>query len=221
MAPRGPRASASRGDRGATLGAKTTTRGGVQKRRSGATKTDLDGDLDMDATGKRVARNTGSDSKGAKPKPSRAAPGQPARGASRAAQTVLKHLKGNDASSLASRVSAAASGRSIRPRGKGAALRFLRIHGLKQSKAVNNPDGGLGDLLAFLERKATSFTGRPVRQVIIKKVCRSSTQYSERHRINQRSSWLRTGGVRVNNILRNRISGEDSCSFRSQSQTSI
>ncbi|QUC17927.1 uncharacterized protein UV8b_02168 [Ustilaginoidea virens] len=173
MAPRGPRAtSSSWTTRGATTGAKTTTRGGVQKRRAGATRADLDGDLDMDAIGKRAARTVATEAKNGKGRPARAGTGKNPRGVSTAAQTVLKHLSRNEVSSLASRVSEANSGRSSRGRGKGNGLCFLRVHGLKQSKAANNQDGGLSDLLSFLERKASSLTssaGKQTRQVMIKK----------------------------------------------------
>ncbi|QPH00662.1 hypothetical protein C2857_004502 [Epichloe festucae Fl1] len=170
MAPQGPRASApQRANRGATSGAKTTTRGGIQKKRAGATRTDLDGDLDMDAVGKRAAKIAASEARGSRSNSARAGSGKNPRGVSTAAHTVLKHLKGNDSSNLASRVSAANSGRTTRARGN---LSFLRVHGLKQSKAVSNQDGGLSDLLAFLERKATSFrssTAKQPRPVMIKK----------------------------------------------------
>ncbi|KAM4059060.1 leucine rich repeats (2 copies) domain-containing protein [Hirsutella rhossiliensis] len=57
-----------------------------------------------------------------------------------------------------------------RRRGRGGGLTFLRVRGLRQSKAAANQDGGLGDLLSFLERKASSFTtGGQARQVMIKK----------------------------------------------------
>ena len=95
------------------------------------------------------------------------------RGASRTAQTMLKHLTSEDSSQLASRVTNPSAAKAARSRVQNATpLTFLRIYGLKESKAANNPDGGLSDLLAFLERKASSFlTGRHRRQVKIKKVC--------------------------------------------------
>ncbi|KAG6035232.1 hypothetical protein E4U41_006155 [Claviceps citrina] len=170
MAPQGPRSSvAQRANRGQSLGAKTTTRGGIQKKRAGGIRTDIDGDLDMDAVGKRAAKVAASEARGSKSKPVRAGSGKNLRGVSTAAQTVMKHLKGNDSSGLASRVSAAVAGRTTRPRGN---LCFLRVRGLKQSKAVSNHDGGLSDLLAFLERKATSFrssNAKQTRPVMIKK----------------------------------------------------
>ncbi|KAK4059764.1 hypothetical protein Trihar35433_10580 [Trichoderma harzianum] len=48
-------------------------------------------------------------------------------------------------------------------------LTWLRVRGLKQSKAASNSDGGLSDLLSFLERKASSLgTGRK-RHITIRK----------------------------------------------------
>ncbi|KAF5125535.1 mRNA export factor MEX67 [Metarhizium anisopliae] len=166
MAPRGPRADAAqRANRGATPRAKATTKGGIQKRRAGVTRTDVDGDLDMDAVGKQAARAMGTETKGPKAKTAKAAPGKSLRGTSATAQAVLKHVQGKN-----SRLPAASSGRVTRSRGKGVDLHFLRVHGLKQSKAANNQDGGLSDLLIFLERKASSFTtGNQTRQIMIKK----------------------------------------------------
>lgn len=91
------------------------------------------------------------------------------RGASKTAQTVLKHLTNGDASALASRIS---NSNTRAGRSRGAGLTYLRVKGLKESKATSNQDGGLKDLINFLERKASSFTtGRQKRQVMIKKVC--------------------------------------------------
>lgn len=49
-------------------------------------------------------------------------------------------------------------------------LTQLVVRGLKDSKAASNPDGGIKDLLAFLERKASA--DLPARETVkIKKVC--------------------------------------------------
>lgn len=70
-----------------------------------------------------------------------------------------------------------ASGRSRA--GKDSQLDKLIVRGLKQSRAATNPDGGLKDLLAFLERKASG--ADPKREPIrIRKVCSSSTPTSAR-----------------------------------------
>lgn len=148
---------------------KAGSRGGIQKKRAGATKTDGDGDLDMDsAAARRSAKAAGTQASAGSSKPStRASTAKNARGASKVAQNVLKHLSnGAGGGELASRV-------GTRSRGKNAGnLSYLRVCGLKQSKAASNPDGGVSDLLGFLERKASSFTtGRQKRQIMIKKVC--------------------------------------------------
>jgi nuclear RNA export factor len=49
----------------------------------------------------------------------------------------------------------------------------LTVVGLKSSKAVANPDGGVKSLLQFLERKATQLKGGS-RPVTIKKVCQGN-----------------------------------------------
>jgi nuclear RNA export factor len=177
MAPRGTKTqtSARREAKGGSQTAKASSRGGIQKRRGGPARIDTDGDLDMgSAASRRSAQTTTRDSNA-----SRARPGLRSanpRGASKAAQTVLKHLANGETSGLASRISNAAAGRHTKSRPNNTSLSFLRVHGLKESKAASNPDGGLSDLLAFLERKASSFTtGREKRQVTIKKVCPMST----------------------------------------------
>ena len=56
--------------------------------------------------------------------------------------------------------------RDAAPRG----LTQLIVRGLKDSKAASNPDGGIKDLLAFLERKASADVS--ARETVkIKKVC--------------------------------------------------
>lgn len=47
----------------------------------------------------------------------------------------------------------------------------IRVVGLKQSKAASNPDGGVKDLLAFLERKANGLASSGNVPVRIRKVC--------------------------------------------------
>lgn len=172
MAPRGTRSqTAGRETRSSALNVKPSSRGGIQKRRSAASRIDTDGDLDMGSSAARRPRASAlNDTK----TPSRTgARGANTRGASRAAQTMVKHLQDGEGSQLASRISSSANIRTGKPRSNAtASLSFLRVHGLNESKASKNSDGGLSDLLAFLERKASSFTsGRQRRHVSIKKVC--------------------------------------------------
>jgi nuclear RNA export factor len=168
MAPRGPRnqtTTAGRETRNSTLNAKSGSRGGISKRR-GPGRVDGDGDLDM---GAGAARRPGDKSNG-RPGPR---PSQPRGAARTAAHLVTKHLGNGDSTQLSSRISSAGPSRGGKSRSAvNIPLGFLRVHGLKSSKAATNKDGGVSDLIAFLERKATSLsTGRPKRQVTIKKVC--------------------------------------------------
>lgn len=169
MAPRGPRGQPGRAPIGqpgretksSTLNSKPIAKAGISKRK-GPSRVDTDGDLDMSASVRRSTRNTtaGTSTRGASSGKS-----VPSKGGARMAQAVQKHLKNGDVD-LESRTG---EGRKSRP---GQNLLYLRVYGLKESKAARNPDGGLSDLLAFLERKASTFTaGRQRRQVKIKKVC--------------------------------------------------
>ncbi len=141
---------------------KAGSRGGIQKKRAG-TKTDGDGDLDMDSAA-RQANKPAAGAAGAQSRPNTRSSGRNPRGTSKAAQTVLKHI-----------TNGTGDARVSRGRGKAqnaAGLSYLRIRGLKQSKASSNQDGGVSDLLSFLERKASSFTPeRQKRNIMIKKVC--------------------------------------------------
>ncbi|KAL7954404.1 hypothetical protein V8C34DRAFT_294407 [Trichoderma compactum] len=144
------------------LGAKSSSRGGIQKRR-GPTRVDTDGDLDMDGPSKRPNRGPATETSGGRGRPSGRGGPQPSRGAAKVAQIVMKQLGGG--SDLASRVSRPIRGRGGQIEG----LTWLRVRGLKQSKAASNSDGGLSDLLSFLERKASSLgTGRK-RHITIRK----------------------------------------------------
>ena len=167
MAPRGRQNTSGREARNARKSA-TTTRGGIQKRKAG--RVDGDGDMDMDSAGRRAKKPAA-----AEPTTTRSSTRTSARGGpSKNAQNVLKHLSNGTAASLASRISNASSGRTPKTRSRDmTGLTLLRVGGLKDSKASNNPDGGVNDLLAFLERKAASFRPGPKRKaaINIKKVC--------------------------------------------------
>lgn len=169
MAPRGRGSATGREARSAAKanGAKTS-RGGIQKR--GRTKRiDGDGDLDMDSTA-RTRKPAAASASTTRTRPTtRSTVNLNSKGPSRTAQNVLKQLANGTAGSLAARVSRGG------PRGKSrqqntAGLSFLRVGGLKQSRASNNPGGGLTDLLAFLERKAASFGTGKKKNIAIKKV---------------------------------------------------
>jgi len=78
----------------------------------------------------------------------------------RAKQNIIRGLGGKQANVLETRIT-------------DGGLR-LQVSGLSDSKAANNPDGGLDALLSFLERKASALDSKSNRAVKIKKVCSSS-----------------------------------------------
>ncbi|KAM3566278.1 hypothetical protein ARSEF4850_000786 [Beauveria asiatica] len=167
MAPRGARsggAQPSRGSKATSMKSSAGSRGGIQKKRAGATRIDGDGDLDMDSAARRSARSAAAQLGGGQAKPNtRSSTTKSARGPSKVAQNIMKQLANGNIGDSASRVT--------RGRAKtGAGLSYLRVYGLRQSKASSNPDGGVKDLLSFLERKASGFTaGRLRRNPMIKK----------------------------------------------------
>ncbi|KAH7328647.1 hypothetical protein B0I35DRAFT_417959 [Stachybotrys elegans] len=169
MAPRGPRGGQAsqpgRDTRNSTLNSRANTRGGIQKRKAGTARLDGDGDLDMDSGARKAQRGTDTATRARGS--TRTSASNP-RGNSRAAQAVIKHLSNGD-NDIASRISNPPTARSVRSRGVNQPLSYLRVHGLKQSKAASNPDGGLKDLLAFLERKASGLAAGKKRSVMIKK----------------------------------------------------
>lgn len=183
MAPRGARsggAQPSRGSKATSMKSSAGSRGGIHKKRAGATKIDGDGDLDMDSAARRSARSAAAQPGGGQSKPStRSSATKSARGPSKVAQNIMKQLANGNIGDSASRVT--------RGRAKtGAGLSYLRVYGLRQSKASSNPDGGVKDLLSFLERKASGFTaGRSRRNPMIKKVCDDIDHVSGRTEIQQ------------------------------------
>ena len=144
------------------------SRGGIQKRRGGP-RVDKDGDLLMDTVEVNTVGDCGSGRlEGNKSFRARAGGrgGQTA-GTSRgnlstqqSQQAIIRGLESQQANVVESRISQSAfteNSGSVRKdwrRDHSTPLGYLRIRGLKESKAVSNPDGGMMDLLSFLERKA-------------------------------------------------------------------
>ncbi|RCI15028.1 hypothetical protein L249_6861 [Ophiocordyceps polyrhachis-furcata BCC 54312] len=161
MAPRSFRSS--RESRDSPYRIRGMSGDGIAKRRA-LTRVDVDGDLDMDGTGKRLEKSVPTGPSGSR-RPTRSVNYEGprnSRGLSRRPQTAMRRQRGGLNST-----NVRFPENTSRFRGK---LMFLRVHGLKQSKAATNEDGGLGDLVNFLERKALAFTtGRPQRHVMIKK----------------------------------------------------
>ena len=166
--PRGPRGGATRTSRnqaGRNV-TRTSSRGGIQKRKHANNKTDMDGDLDMDGEGRRAKRSGVGDANSSKP--SRSTRSSTA-ASNRQAEALVRHLNGNP--SVASRVSTSKRGLQKALPG----LAWLVVKGLKESKAASNPGGGVQDLLRFLERKASGLADRKsTKTIAIKQV---STSY--------------------------------------------
>lgn len=154
------RQNASRGSRASASHTRGTMRGGVRKNRSSATRIDRDGDLMMDSeTGNRMIdgneskRGSGRSqidhivstrSMGLKGGSNRG----PKSGLRRAQQSILRGIRAQQSSSLAS----------------------LEVTGLSLSKASAHDDGGLESLLGFLERKASGLDSKSNRSIRIRKV---------------------------------------------------
>ena len=150
MAPGGASADGPRRQSGKSKG----PRGGIQKR-GAIGKTDRDGDLIMDG-GKDNSTPKGRSNAskrtlkgGAKPRNSLAS-----------AQTQQAIIKGLNSQQV----------NVVQPKRQRDVVQ-IRVRGLEDSAAAKNKDGGLKDLLSFLERKASAMDGAPRRGVKIKKVC--------------------------------------------------
>ncbi|GAP85936.1 putative mRNA export factor mex67 [Rosellinia necatrix] len=166
MAPMGPKKGPTPSTRGArnpqASTTKASTRGGISKRRgAGPLRVDRDGDLNMDPSA--TANAAQSHSKRSKKNSTPSA--TTARGSSSrnprptaTAQQLIQRFINNETHRVSSNTR---SGRrvDIPP------PVTLRVEGLKRSKAASNEDGGLRDLLIFLERKAQSIDhiSRPIR----------------------------------------------------------
>lgn len=127
--PTGPRGGGASRRRDGNRSSTSTLGGGISKRRTNA-GTDRDGDVSMDAPAGGSTERGGRGNRGSRG----------SRGASRTARNIRTYAENgvDDAPS---------KGRFHR--------QVLKVHGLKSSKAANNPDGGLRGLIEFIERKAS------------------------------------------------------------------
>lgn len=164
------------------------SRGGIQKRTGTPTRVDKDGDLVMGATaatsrggasgsgrgasirGSATARRHGTpDSLGSR---TSSRPSRSGIDPSTIQKAVLRGMGAHETLSKGSR-SLGRSSRDIRRTHEiRDGLETISIYGLRQSKAASNSDGGVKDLIVFLERKASERSNGPVK---IKKVCLTST----------------------------------------------
>ena len=174
------------GPRSKRLG-RQSDRGGIQKRSGVAVRIDKDGDLDMDAA-LALTRGRGGvrDERGAMHIRGTAGSGS--------GRGDMKAQRSSRVATLKQKAIFRGMGsENIMPHGSLHGSRFARqlgktigkerdlnareglvqiiVSGLKDSKAASNPDGGVKDLLGFLERKAST-TDAPARDMVrIRKVC--------------------------------------------------
>lgn len=199
--PSGPRAA--RGTRHSS----TPSRGGIQKRRGGPVRVDKDGDLDMDAAAARGAgrgagrtRDRGGRGRGPFQAPnngsssgrdtSRHSPNNGGVNVAVFQKALLRGMGAGDAIMRGPRnglrmtgILDEATGRD-NGRGRNDGPVQILVRGWRESKAASNPDGGIKDLIAFLERKATAPNSSANEAVRIRKVCLTSPFVGhQRHRI--------------------------------------
>ena len=180
--PTGPQATQTSARTSECLtSSRVLSRGGIQKRNSTPVRVDRDGDLVMGAagfgsrgsgSGRGSAAGRGS-TQGRRHDPLSVRSHPPRTGIDPSAiqKSVLRSMGSDEPVSRGARSSL----RSVRGRGRvqdtREGLNSITIKGLKQSKAAGNPDGGVSDLIGFLERKATN-PDAPAREAVkIKKVC--------------------------------------------------
>jgi len=179
--PTGPKAT--RGSRSNNNNPRPSTRAGIHKRRNGPVRSDVDGDIDMvDAAGSgrgrgnRPRRSDRTQKAGVVSGRGDDKSSIPGSGFSSAAtQKAILRSMGSGAATIRGSKGGLNLSRILREatnRGKGLdrgeVLHQISVRGWKQSKAASNRDGGITDLLAFLERKATSTDARAVKII---KVC--------------------------------------------------
>ena len=188
--PTGPRAS------GRLASSRLPSRGGIQKRNTTPARVDKDGDLVMDQAG-TSGRISGRGRGAAVRDSSRTRRGGPSD--SLAARVSRHSRKGIDPSAIQKVVLRGMGSSETTPKGPRSSLRNVKgrgssrptdeawdqitIKGFKQSKAAANPGGGISELIAFLERKATHPDAPEA--VKIKKVC--LTLHSARQQRHQTS----------------------------------
>jgi nuclear RNA export factor len=174
------------GPRGSSPARRGIGRSGIQKRRGGPPRVDKDGDLVMDTVEGKVIVGGGSGrSEGNKSLRARAgARGGQVAGTPRgnlstqqSQQAIIRGLESQQVNVLESRISQGAFIEHPGPVRKDwrhdpqTPPVSLRVRGLKESKAALNHDGGLKDLLSFLERKVNGQDVESHKMVRIKKVC--------------------------------------------------
>ncbi len=184
--PSGPKIT--RGSRGNNNTPRLSSRAGIHKRRSGPVRVDIDGDLDMEAAA-GSGRGRGSRGRGTVQRHNAGA--VTGRGGVRsgtrggigsdATQKAILRSMGSGAATVRGSRNGLNFSKIIREatdQGRGRerreGLHQISVTGWRRSKAASNPDGGIKDLLAFLERKAALPDAPAREEVKIVKVCLTS-----------------------------------------------
>ncbi|CRK33128.1 hypothetical protein BN1708_016224 [Verticillium longisporum] len=145
-----------RSNRAPASAPKGPSRGGIQKR-GRAGRVDQDGDLDMDsAAARRAGRPARNEPTAARPQRGARTNAAPAKSSARNHQAIARHLDGEGADLI------------TKKKAQSGPLVWLDVKGLKESKASRNRDGGLRDLISFIERKAQS-AGQRTKGVMVLK----------------------------------------------------
>ncbi len=180
--PTGPKATRTSGR---LASSRASSRGGIQKRGTTPARVDKDGDVAMGAAGVGV-RGSGSgrgtairgSAQNRRHDPLAGRTSRPTKtgiDTSAIQKRILQRMGSDEAGSKGPRSSLTGVRGRDRGRDRVRDTRDLfdriTIRGLKQSKAAGNPDGGVSDLIGFLERKATNPDAPPREAVKIKKVC--------------------------------------------------
>lgn len=134
-------------------------RGGIRKR--GPTRTDRDGDMDMDSSGARGGKKARGGS--GRPLAARTSAGSRTQPRDKTLDAIQRAISDSKESQVNIR-----SGKN--PNSNANKLEQFSIRGWKQSKAASNRDGGVESLVAFLERRMNANTKSGPRAKITK-VC--------------------------------------------------
>lgn len=192
--PTGPRAS------GRLASSRLPSRGGIQKRNTTPARVDKDGDLVMDQAGTN-GRASGRGRGAATQDSSRLRKGGTS--GSLTPRVSRNVRKGIDPSAVRKAILRGIGSNETAPKGPRSSLRNVRgrgssrptdeawdqitVRGFQQSKAAANPGGGISELTAFLERKATHPPDAP-EAVRIMKVCLTlHSARQQRHQISKLS----------------------------------
>ena len=177
------------------------TRSGIQKRNTTSVRVDRDGDLEMGASGNT---NRGGSGRGAVRRGSIRHRREATSDIQSTRSSTRLSRKGIDSSTVQRNILRSMGTNGTLPKGPRSSLKSVRgrdrgnelsermdqvkVTGYKQSKAASNPDGGIRDLIGFLERKSKNPDGPAKEAVKITKVCSALQSARQQGRLNSKLS---------------------------------